>query len=111
MRRISFPKPPYPTTAAPTAPIIGQAVRRCKARLYASGGQAHQGDGPVMDFALRGLFLNAKIAGFDLVIGAQFFGLCRINHLALAHDVHIIDQLERKVRILLDQQDGKTFLL
>src|SRR4030095_10813858 len=52
---------------------------------------------------------DAEIAGLDLVVCAQFFGLGRIDYLALAHHMHVIDKLESEVGILLHQQDGQTF--
>ena len=48
---------------------------------------------------------NSEIVGLDFLVGAQFVGLAGIDHLALAHDVHIIDELERKVSVLLHQQN------
>src|SRR5262249_24813404 len=50
--------------------------------------------------------LDPEIVGFDLVVSAQFFRLGRIDHLAFAHHMHVIDKLEREVGVLLDQQDG-----
>src|SRR5262245_41567938 len=58
-----------------------------------------------------GRALDAEIAGFDLVVGAKLFGPGRINHLTLAHHMHVIDELECKIGILLDEQNGETFLL
>src|SRR5262245_32811322 len=54
---------------------------------------------------------NAEIAVLDLVIGPQLFRLGRINHLTLAHDVDVVDELQRKRGILLDQQDRHALLL
>ena len=55
--------------------------------------------------------LNAEIAGLNLFVGAQFLGFGRIHHLALAHHMHVVDELECKIGILLHEQNGKTFLL
>ena len=52
--------------------------------------------------------LDAEIVVLDLVVGPQFFGARGINHLALAHDVDVVDQLERQRGVLLDQQDGQA---
>src|SRR5689334_11424368 len=52
---------------------------------------------------------DPEILRLDLFIRPQIVRPRRIDDLALADDVNIIDQLERKMRILLDQQDGKTF--
>ena len=48
---------------------------------------------------------NAEVVGLDFLVGAQFLGLGGIDHLTLAHHVHIIDELERKVSVLLHQQN------
>jgi hypothetical protein len=54
---------------------------------------------------------NAQIAGFDLLVSLELFRLGGIDHLALAHHVHVIDQFEGEVRALLDQQDRQAFFL
>ena len=44
---------------------------------------------------------DAEIAGLDLVVCAQFFGLGRIDHLALAHHMHV-GRTQTSVLPLLD---------
>src|SRR5262249_3069200 len=39
---------------------------------------------------------DSQVSRFDLVVGPQLFRTRGIDHLALAHDVHVIDQLERE---------------
>ena len=41
----------------------------------------------------------------------QFVRAGGIDHLPLAQHMHVVDELERQVRVLLDQEDGQAFLL
>src|SRR6202521_3678945 len=59
--------------------------------------------------AIRFSRSNTEITGPYVVIRAQLFRAGRIDHLALAHDVHVVDELERQGGVLLDQQDGEAF--
>ena len=54
---------------------------------------------------------NAKIGGLDLVVGPQLVRAGGVDHLALAHHVHVVDELERQRGVLLHEQDGKALLL
>src|SRR5260370_631090 len=53
---------------------------------------------------------DSQVAGPDPVVGPQLVGAGRIDDLALAHDVHVIDQLEGQGCILLDQKNREPFL-
>ena len=46
---------------------------------------------------------NPQIVGPDRIVGAQFGRRAGLDDVAFAHDVHIVDQLERKMGVLLDQ--------
>src|SRR5690242_20203874 len=52
---------------------------------------------------------DTEIFRLDLFIRPQVVGPRRIDDLALTDHVDIVDQLERKMRVLLDQQDGQAF--
>src|SRR6185437_9082463 len=54
---------------------------------------------------------NSEILRFDLFVGSQVARPRGIDDLAFADHVHIVDQLQREMRVLLDQQDGKAFAL
>src|SRR5262249_2091848 len=54
---------------------------------------------------------DSQVARFDLLVGSQLLRTGGIDHLTLADDVHVIDQLECQRGILLDQQDGQSFAL
>src|SRR5262249_34482222 len=54
---------------------------------------------------------DSQVSRFDLVVGPQLFRTRGIDHLALAHHVHVINQLERERGVLFDQQNGMAFLL
>src|SRR5215831_17912858 len=54
---------------------------------------------------------DSQVPGFDLVVGPKLFRTRGIDHLALTHHVHVIDQLERERGVLFDQQNRMAFLL
>src|SRR6187402_248351 len=54
---------------------------------------------------------NTKIAMLDRVVGPQLLRGRGIDHLALAHDVDVVDELERQRGVLLDQQDREALAL
>src|SRR5262249_8821434 len=54
---------------------------------------------------------DSQVPGFDLVVGSKLFRTRGIDHLALTHHVHVIDQLERERGVLFDQQNRMAFLL
>src|SRR6476646_4972055 len=63
-------------------------------------------------FAAEGATLSdAKITRFYFFVGAQFFRARGIDHLALAHHMDVVDELEREMRVLLDEQNRQAFFL
>src|SRR6516162_6408415 len=53
---------------------------------------------------------DSQIPRFDFVVGPQLFRTRGIDHLALAHHVHVIDQLQRERGVLFDQQNASLAL-
>ena len=47
----------------------------------------------------------------DLIVSPQLLRAGGIDHLALAHHVHVVDELEGERGVLLDEQDGEALLL
>src|SRR5262245_49577161 len=86
------------------APIIRKAFHEVKPARASTPCQSVPRPGWAANVAET--VLDPEIVGFDLVVGAQFFRLGRIDHLAFAHHMHVIDKLEREVGVLLHQQDG-----
>src|SRR5688572_33496487 len=54
---------------------------------------------------------DSKVSRLYCIIGPERVRAPRINHAALAHDVDVIDELQRERGVLLDQQDRQAFLL
>jgi hypothetical protein len=86
-----YRKPPCPTVADQVTSIIRKAFCDVK-----PGGNAWARANRHMAVVGRAVFdtpkaLDAEIAGLNLVVGAQFVWLGGIDHLALAHHMHIVD--------------------